>query len=89
MIKLSIFRTKLLKLPLKTFYVFFKNKRYITTVQTYSMGKIIKIYAKELGGNDIVSGNYFTTIKDGLLKPCEMSDKKVIDFVINLEVIKS
>ena len=58
------------------------------TKHIYSDGKIIKIYAQELKGTDIVSGNYFTSIKGGLLKPCEMSDKKVIDFVLNLELLK-
>ncbi len=84
----SIFRTKLLELPLGSFCILYKNKRYITTIQIYSNNKIIKLYAEELGGNDIVSGNYFTTIKGGLLKPCEMSDAKVIDFVVNLEIIE-
>ena len=81
----KVFRDKLLNLSLGTFYVMYKKKRYITTVQNYSNNKIIKLYAKELGGNDIVSGNYFTSIKGGLLKPCEMSDKKVIDFVLNFD----
>ncbi len=68
MTQLLIFKTKLLELPLDSFYVLYKKKKYITTIQTCSNNKIIKIYAKELGGNDIVSGNYFKTIKGGLLK---------------------
>ncbi|MEA2016921.1 MAG: peptide methionine sulfoxide reductase [Campylobacterota bacterium] len=82
----SIFRTKLLALPLNSFYAIYNNSKYIVTKQLYSNGKIIKIYAKELKGNDIVSGNYFLTIKNGLLKPCEMSDKKVIDFVVRCKI---
>ncbi len=81
------FESKLLNLPIGSFYVLYKGNKYLTTKQIYSNGKIIKLYAKELKGNDIVSGNYFTTIKSGLLKPCEMSDKKVIDFVLQCEVI--
>jgi len=65
----------------------YKNSRYLLKKESVSKNKILKIYAKELKGNDIVSGNYFLTIKDGLLKPCEMSDKKVINFVLNLELI--
>jgi Leu/Phe-tRNA-protein transferase len=79
----NTFKSKLSMLQLGTSYVYYQGKKYITTKHSYSDDKIIKIYAKELGGNDIVSGNYFTTIKDGLLKPCEMSDEKVIDFVEN------
>ncbi|HIP13336.1 MAG TPA: peptide methionine sulfoxide reductase [Arcobacter sp.] len=81
------FRQNILSLPSGSFYCIYKNSKYLSTKQSYSNNKIIKIYAQELKGNDIVSGNYFPTIKGGLLKPCEMSDKKVIDFVNNLELI--
>ena len=74
-------------MPEGSFYSFYNNIRYLTTKKTIVNGKIIKLYAKELRGNDIISGNYFITIKNGLLKPCEMSDKKVIDFVNNLRII--
>ena len=82
------FRQKLISFSDGSFYVLYKNSKYLVTKQIYSNGKIIKIYAEQLKGNDIVSGNYFLSIKGGLLKPCEMSDKKVIDFVLNLEVLK-
>ena len=78
------FRQKLQSLPLGSFYCIYNESKYLTTKEHYAKGKIIKLYAKELKGNDIVSGNYFLTIKNGLLKPCEMSDKKVIDFVLNV-----
>ncbi|MEA3554691.1 MAG: peptide methionine sulfoxide reductase [Campylobacterota bacterium] len=82
------FRKKLISFNNGSFYVLYKNSKYLVTKQLYSDGKIIKIYAEQLRGIDIVSGNYFLTIKGGLLKPCEMSDKKVIDFVLNLELLK-
>jgi hypothetical protein len=56
----------------------------VASEETLLDGRLIKIYAEELGGNDIVSGNYYPTLKDGMLKPCEMSDEKVIDFVISV-----
>ena len=84
---MNSYKEKLLALRNGTFFVNYKSSKYITTKQTIVDGKIIKLYAKELKGNDIVSGNYFSTIKNGLLKPCEMSDEKVIDFINNLEVI--
>jgi hypothetical protein len=82
----KIFKEKLILLPKGSFYCTYKASKYIVTKSYYANGKIIKLYAKELKGNDIVSGNFFVTIKNGLLKPCEMSDKKVIDFVIQLIV---
>ncbi|WP_437397278.1 hypothetical protein [Flagellimonas lutimaris] len=41
----------------------------------------MKLYADELGGNDFISLNYYMTLKDELLKPCEMSVQKVIHFL--------
>lgn len=83
----STFHKKLLSLQNGSFDVLFNNKRYLLTKEIFSEEKIIKVYAKELGGKDIVSGNYFLTIKNGLLKPCEMNDEKVINFITNLKVL--
>ena len=82
------FRQRIISFDDGSFYVLYKNSKYLVTKQIYSNGKIIKIYAEQLKGNNIVSGNYFLSIKGGLLKPCEMSDTKVIDFVLNLEILK-
>ena len=84
---MKTFKQNILSLPLGSFYCTYNYSKYLATKQIYSNNKIIKIYAQELKGNDIVSGNYFLTIKGGLLKPCEMSDKKIIDFVNNLELV--
>ena len=77
------FHTKLLALPNGANDVQYLGKRYLLRKETLLNGKLLKVYAHELGGNDIVSGNYYPTIKIGTLKPCEMSDAKVIDFVLN------
>jgi uncharacterized membrane protein len=81
------FYTKLLALPNGANDVLFKNRRYLLTKYTLLNKKLIKIYAQELGGNNIVSGNYYPSMKGGMLKPCEMSDKKVIDFVLNAIIL--
>jgi hypothetical protein len=82
----TLFYKKLQALPDGAYDIFYKQKHYLLNKQTLLNGKLIKIYAKELGGNDIVSGNYYTTIKDGLLKPCEMSKKKVIEFINEIKI---
>ena len=76
------FYTKLLALPDGANDVYYLGKRYLLRKETLLEGKLLKIYAEALGDNDIVSGNYYPTMKNGMLKPCEMSDKKVIDFVL-------
>jgi len=68
-------------------YVFYQGKRYLLRKDILLDGKLIKLYAEELAGNNIVSGNYYPTMKNGMLKPCEMSDEKVIDFVLNSTII--
>jgi len=82
------FYHKLLALPNGTNSVWYSGRRYLLRKETLLEGKLLKLYAKELGGNDIVSGNYYPTMKNGMLKPCEMSDKKVIDFVLNIKIVQ-
>ncbi|WP_309497685.1 hypothetical protein [Sulfurovum sp.] len=81
------FYTKLLALPNGANNVIYLGKRYLLRKDTLLEGKLLKVYAEELGNTDIVSGNYYPSIKNGMLKPCEMSDKKVIDFVLHAEPI--
>ncbi len=80
------FYKKLLRMPNGANDMLYKGKRYLLRKETLLKGKLLKIYAEELGGNDIVSGNYYPTMKGGMLKPCEMSDAKVIDFILNVKV---
>jgi len=81
------FYTKLLALPNGANNVIYLDKRYLLIKETLLEGKLLKIYAERLDKIDVVSGNYYPTLKSGMLKPCEMSDAKVIDFVLNAIVL--
>lgn len=81
------FYAKLLALPNGANDVFYLDKRYLLRKETLLEGKLIKLYAERLDEIDVISGNYYPTIKNGLLKPCEMSDAKVIGFVLNAVLI--
>ncbi|MBU1215756.1 peptide methionine sulfoxide reductase [bacterium] len=81
------FHAKLLALQDGSYDVFYKEKRYLLSKQTQLGGKLIKLYAEELGNNDFISLNYYAKIGEGLLKPCEMPEEKVIDFVLNLKSV--
>ena len=81
----QLFHIKLLELEEGSYDVFYQEKRYLLSKQTQLKCKLIKLYAKELGDNDFISLNYYVNIGDGLLKPCEMPEEKVIDFVLNLK----
>jgi len=84
--KRRLFHEKLLGLEEGSYDVLYKEKRYLLSKQTQLNGKLIKLYAEELGNNDFISLNYYTNIGDGLLKPCEMPEEKVIEFVLNLKM---
>jgi peptide-methionine (S)-S-oxide reductase len=81
----SLFHIKLTELKNGSYDVFYKDTRYLLSKETHLNGKLIKLYAKELGANDFVSLNYYGEIGEGLLKPCEMPKEKVIDFVLHLK----
>ena len=59
---------------------------YSVTKTTYNHGRSFKVFARELGGKDIISLNYYLTSKKEILKPCEMSEQKVIDFLENVKI---
>ena len=66
---------------------YFDDKRYGVTITRPVNEKIFKLYAEELGGSGIVSFNIFSTKDNGaILKPCEMSSQKVIDFVVDFKL---
>lgn len=81
------FYARLLALPNGANDVHYLGKRYLLRKETLLGGKLLKVYAERLDEIDVVSGNYYPTIKGGLLKPCEISDAKVIDFVLNTHII--
>ena len=83
------FYTKLLALPNGATHVLYRDKRYLLRKETLLEGKLLKIYAERLDQIDVVSGNYYPTLKGGMLKPCEMSDEKVIDFVLHATVLQT
>ena len=74
-------------LPLGYSEVSFEDKKYSVTRSDFNNGKSFKIYAEELGGTDFISLNYYLTSKNEFLKPCEMSEEKVINFLRNYRTI--
>jgi hypothetical protein len=47
-------------------------------------GRSESILAEELGGSDLVSANLYRLDGEDLLKPCEMPEEKVLDFLRGL-----
>lgn len=83
----SPFHHRLLSLNDGAYDVLYEQRRYLLRKETHLNGKLIKLYAHELGGTNFVSLNYYPETADGLLKPCEMPDQKVIDFINHCTLI--
>ena len=64
----------------------YEGRRFGVTVRRSEDGRRNSLFARELAGTDIVSFNLyrFTSGKTSL-KPCEMSAKKVVDFVLGFQ----
>ena len=75
------YRDRLKALPDGAHEVFYEDRRYLMRKETLLGGRLIKLYAEALGGNDFVSLNYYETQTQSLLKPCEMPAQKVIAFI--------
>lgn len=66
----------------------YRGRAYGITRSTFNGGRSFKVYAEELGGSDFVSLNYYCTRGRDLLKPCEMPEQKVVDFLLGIETKK-
>lgn len=74
------------RIPLGYSFGIFDSKKYGITKSIFNGGKSYKIFAEELGGKDFYSLNYYITRRSDLLKPCEMSAQRVIDFLQNVNL---
>ncbi|MEL7257066.1 MAG: hypothetical protein AAFN80_04390 [Pseudomonadota bacterium] len=61
-----------------------QGRRYVVVRQV--SGAVQKLVAEELGGSDYISLNLYRLASGALLKPCEMPEQKVVDFVLELKV---
>ena len=83
----SFFHDRLLSFEDGAYDVLYDERRYLFRKETHLNGKLVKVYAEELGANDFISLNYYPDTAEGLLKPCEMPDEKVIDFITRCRII--
>ena len=73
-------------LPLGTFTGISNGRRYIVTTDRISLnGNSQKLVAEELGGADYISLNLYRLTSGSRLKPCEMPEEKVVEFVLSLK----
>ncbi len=53
----------------------------------FAGGRSQKLVAHELGGTDYISLNLYRTGRQAHLRPCEMPERKVVDFVLGLQTV--
>ena len=83
----TLFHERLLSFDDGAYDVIYDDARYLFRKKTHLSGKLIKVYAEELGNTNFISLNYYPQTADGLLKPCEMPDEKIIDFILQCHVL--
>ena len=76
------------KIPEGYSHGMFYNIKYGITKQTFNDGKSFKIYGKDLKGTDFISLNYYICKDKTYIKPCEMSQNKVIGFLKEVKIIE-
>lgn len=77
-------RTRLIDLPEGTTRGRYRDRQYQVCKTVLANGRVLKLFARELGGNNIISLNYYRLKDKDKLKPCEMPEEKVIYFLENL-----
>ncbi len=64
----------------------YRGRKYSVHKSSHNAGRSCKIFAEQLGGPDFISLNFYRTEKADLLKPCEMPEQKVLDFLSEVEI---
>lgn len=54
--------------------IVYNDRKYGVSKSLFNAGKIIKVYAEELGETDFISFNFYQTQVDPQLRPCEMPE---------------
>ena len=84
---MSILYTNISKIPLGYSKGMYHGEIYGISKSEFNKGKSIKIFAESLAGNNFISLNYYMTSNGEVLKPCEMPEQKVRDFLNGLELV--
>ncbi len=62
----------------------YQGRRYRIEKTTHTAGRSVKLYARDLGGTDVISLNLYHLGSGDIAKPCEMPLAKVQAFVLGV-----
>lgn len=63
----------------------YQGRKYFMTKERFVGGQVLKVFAREATGRDIISFNFYRKGEKSWLKPCEMPVAKVTDFLADVE----
>jgi peptide-methionine (S)-S-oxide reductase len=69
------------RLPVGWSTVEYAGRRYGVTRSVATGGRSEKVLAEALDGSDLVSANLYRLTSENVLRPCEMPEQKVLDFL--------
>ncbi len=81
------YRTLIARVPEGSSYGVYRGRKYALSKRSHNGGRSCKIYAEQLGGSDFISLNFYQTQGGDLIKPCEMPEQKVVDFLREVDFI--
>ncbi len=87
LISLMTLPERIAKIPFGYSEVRYRGRTYGLRRTDFNGGKSTKFFAEELGGQDFISFNYYRTSTTNYLKPCEMPEPKVLDFLWSFKII--
>jgi hypothetical protein len=76
------------RLPLGAFTARYNGRIYHAVRRDFAGGRSQELVAHEAGGTDYISLNLYRLQSGARLKPCEMPEKKVVRFVIGLDLVE-
>ncbi len=76
---------RLARLPVGTSYVRYRGRRWVAVRSVAAGGRVERLWAEELGGRAFVSANLYLTGDGERLRPCEMPEAVVLDFLDSWE----
>jgi hypothetical protein len=82
----SPFRTALDLIPEGYSEGQYHGRRYGLQKTSHAGGRSLKLFARDLGGTDFISLNLYHLAAGDALKPCEMPESKVRDFVLGVRI---
>ena len=86
--RLNLFLDCLSRIPAGYSEGHFDARRYGVTQSSSADGKRTWLFGEELGGDNRISCNVYLIGARAILKPCEMPEDKVIDFVLGFRLLR-